>query len=235
MSATVNEVASHTNDAAGMAQLAISDFKTGQTEVLKTQSSINTLASKVADASTVINNLSEDSRQIGSVLEVIQGIAEQTNLLALNAAIEAARAGEQGRGFAVVAEEVRNLAKRTQDSTRQIQLVIEKMQASTNKAVTVMDEGQAQAEVSVEQAQRAGEALNAINASVSRISDMNTQIATAAEEQAVVASEINQNFNQITDSASRAELEASKITNASKQLEKLARVLEKDVSQFKTY
>lgn len=235
MTDTVHDVASHTTDAADMAQLAIAEFKAGQAEVLKTQNSINALAAKVADASVVINNLSEDSRQIGSVLEVIQGIAEQTNLLALNAAIEAARAGEQGRGFAVVADEVRNLARRTQDSTRQIQTVIEKMQTSTNKAVSVMDEGQAQAQVSVEQARCAGESLNAINVSVTRISDMNTQIATAAEEQAVVANEINQNFNQITSSASRAEQEALKITTASKQLESLAKVLEKNVSQFKTF
>ena len=235
MADTVHDVASHTTDAADMAQLAMSEFKAGQAEVLKTQSSINALATKVADASLVINNLSDDSRQIGSVLEVIQGIAEQTNLLALNAAIEAARAGEQGRGFAVVADEVRNLARRTQDSTRQIQTVIEKMQASTSKAVSVMDEGQAQAQVSVEQARCAGESLNAINVSVTRISDMNTQIATAAEEQAVVANEINQNFNQITSSASRAEKEALKITTASKQLESLAKVLEKNVSQFKTF
>ncbi|WP_039928296.1 methyl-accepting chemotaxis protein [Alishewanella jeotgali] len=235
MADTVHDVASHTTDAADMAQLAMSEFKAGQAEVLKTQSSINALATKVADASIVINNLSDDSRQIGSVLEVIQGIAEQTNLLALNAAIEAARAGEQGRGFAVVADEVRNLARRTQDSTRQIQTVIEKMQASTSKAVSVMDEGQAQAQVSVEQARCAGESLNAINVSVTRISDMNTQIATAAEEQAMVANEINQNFNQITSSASRAEQEALKITTASKQLESLAKVLEKNVSQFKTF
>jgi len=235
MADTVHDVASHTTDAADMAQLAMSEFKAGQAEVLKTQNSINALATQVADASLVINNLSDDSRQIGSVLEVIQGIAEQTNLLALNAAIEAARAGEQGRGFAVVADEVRNLARRTQDSTRQIQTVIEKMQASTSKAVSVMDEGQAQAQVSVEQARCAGESLNAINVSVTRISDMNTQIATAAEEQAVVANEINQNFNQITSSASRAEQEALKITSASKQLESLAKVLEKNVSQFKTF
>ncbi|HFG2081211.1 TPA: methyl-accepting chemotaxis protein [Vibrio cholerae] len=235
MSETVHDVASHTTDAADMAQLAIAEFTAGQAEVTKTQSSINALAAKVADASTVINNLSDDSRQIGSVLEVIQGIAEQTNLLALNAAIEAARAGEQGRGFAVVADEVRNLARRTQDSTREIQAVIEKMQNSTSKAVSVMAEGQSQAQISVEQALRAGESLTAINQSVQRISDMNTQIATAAEEQAVVANEINQNFNQITHSASRAEQEALKISSASKQLESLARVLEKNVSQFKTF
>ena len=235
MSETVHDVASHTTDAADMAQMAISEFTAGQAEVTKTQSSINALAAKVADASTVINNLSDDSRQIGSVLEVIQGIAEQTNLLALNAAIEAARAGEQGRGFAVVADEVRNLARRTQDSTREIQAVIEKMQNSTSKAVSVMAEGQSQAQTSVEQARKAGESLTAINQSVQRISDMNTQIATAAEEQAVVANEINQNFNQITSSASRAEQEALKITKASKQLESLAKVLEKNVSQFKTF
>lgn len=233
MSATVNEVASHTSEAAQLAQQAINEFNAGKSEVAKTQSSINSLAGKVAEAGVVINNLSADSRQIGSVLEVIQGIAEQTNLLALNAAIEAARAGEQGRGFAVVADEVRNLAQRTQDSTRQIQAVIEKMQTSTTKAVQVMHEGQAQAQVSVDQAEAAGESLQAINYSVSKISDMNTQIATAAEQQAVVASEINQNFNQITQSATKAEQEAAKITAASNQLDKLARNLEKDVSQFR--
>ncbi|MDR7120167.1 methyl-accepting chemotaxis protein [Rheinheimera soli] len=234
MSSTVAEVANHTSDAAGLAQTAINEFKAGQAEVSKTQSSINALADKVSEASEVINHLSEDSRQIGSVLEVIQGIAEQTNLLALNAAIEAARAGEQGRGFAVVADEVRNLAGRTQQSTRQIQAVIEKMQSSSLKAVAVMNEGKAQAETSVEQAQCAGDSLNAINLSVTKISDMNTQIATAAEEQSVVASEINRNFSQITHSAVLAEEQASKITIASQQLEKLAKTLEQNVKQFKT-
>jgi|FLYM01.1.fsa_nt_gi methyl-accepting chemotaxis protein len=233
MSATVNEVASHTSEAANLAQQAIGQFNAGNSEVVKTQQNITSLATKVAEAAEVINLLSADSRQIGSVLEVIQGIAEQTNLLALNAAIEAARAGEQGRGFAVVADEVRNLAQRTQDSTRQIHAVIEKMQGSTTKAVSVMHEGKAQAELSVEQAHSAGESLQAINASVRLISDMNTQIATAAEQQAVVASEINKNFHQITASASQAEAEAANITAASNQLELLARKLETNVSQFR--
>lgn len=234
MSSTVTEVAHHTSEAAGLAQTAIDEFNAGQREVHKTQSSINALAAKVGEAAEVIDHLSQDSRQIGSVLEVIQGIAEQTNLLALNAAIEAARAGEQGRGFAVVADEVRNLARRTQESTRQIQQVIEKMQNSSVKAVTVMNEGQAQANLSVEQAQCAGDSLNAINISVIKISDMNTQIATAAEEQSVVASEINRNFSQITSSALQAEQEAAKITTASQQLEELARTLEQNVKQFRT-
>lgn len=234
MSSSVSEVARHTGEAANLANVAMGEFTVGRDEVLKTQASINSLAEKVTEASDVINHLSEDSRQIGSVLEVIQGIAEQTNLLALNAAIEAARAGEQGRGFAVVADEVRNLARRTQESTRQIQSVIEKMQSSSTKAVSVMREGKGQAELSVEQAKCAGDSLNAINKSVTKISEMNTQIATAAEEQSTVSSEISRNFSQITSAASQAEQEAVKITQASQQLEILAKTLEQNVRMFKT-
>lgn len=234
MSATVNDVANHTSEAAAIATTAMSEFSAGQNEVRKTQASIKLLADKVSEAAEVINHLSEDGRQIGSVLDVIQGIAEQTNLLALNAAIEAARAGEQGRGFAVVADEVRSLASRTQQSTRQIQAVIEKMQSSSAKAVNVMNEGKTQAELSVDQATAAGDSLNAMNDSVTLISDMNTQIATAAEQQSVVAAEINRNFGQITNAAVQAELEASRITAASQQLEQLAKTLELNVKQFRT-
>ncbi|MGP1831918.1 methyl-accepting chemotaxis protein [Shewanella frigidimarina] len=234
MSSTVSEVASHTSEAALLSQTATNEFNVGQIEVTKTQTDIDALAAKVSEAAQIIDLLSQDSKSIGSVLDVIQGIAEQTNLLALNAAIEAARAGEQGRGFAVVADEVRNLAQRTQESTRQIQAVIESMRASSVKAVTVMNEGQDQANSSVQQAKNAGESLQAINVSVIKISDMNIQIATAAEQQSVVAADINQNFIQITHSALLAQQEAGKITAASYQLEELAKSLELNVKQFKT-
>jgi methyl-accepting chemotaxis protein len=233
MADSVIEVAHHTNQAATLAQTAMKEFIAGQQEVDKTQQTISQLASKVGEAAVVIDNLSEGSREIGSVLEVIQGIAEQTNLLALNAAIEAARAGEQGRGFAVVADEVRSLASRTQQSTRQIQEVIKRMQDGSHKAVEVMKQGQDQASMSVDQAHRAGDALKAINSSVTRINDMNTQIATTAEEQSVVAAEINKNFDRITQSANLAEQEARKITQSSNALDGLATILGAAVKQFK--
>jgi methyl-accepting chemotaxis protein len=233
MANSVIEVAHHTNEAANLAQTAMKEFIAGQQEVDKTQQTISLLAGKVGEAAGVIDHLSEGSREIGSVLEVIQGIAEQTNLLALNAAIEAARAGEQGRGFAVVADEVRGLASRTQQSTRQIQEVIKRMQDGSQKAVEVMKQGQDQASLSVEQAHRAGDALKAINSSVTRINDMNTQIATTAEEQSEVAAEINKNFDRITHSANLAEQEARKITRSSNALDGLASVLGAAVKQFK--
>lgn len=233
MADSVIAVAQHTNEAASLAQTAMMEFIAGQQEVDKTQQTISLLAGKVGEAAVVIDHLSEGSREIGSVLEVIQGIAEQTNLLALNAAIEAARAGEQGRGFAVVADEVRGLASRTQQSTRQIQEVIKRMQDGSQKAVEVMKQGQDQASLSVDQAHRAGDALKAINSSVTRINDMNTQIATTAEEQSAVAAEINKNFDRITHSANLAEQEARKITHSSNSLDGLAQVLGAAVKQFK--
>ncbi|HEY0891489.1 MAG TPA: methyl-accepting chemotaxis protein [Cellvibrio sp.] len=233
MANSVIDVAHHTNQAAILAQTAMKEFTAGQQEVDKTQQTISQLASKVGEAAVVIDNLSEGSREIGSVLDVIQGIAEQTNLLALNAAIEAARAGEQGRGFAVVADEVRSLAGRTQQSTRQIQEVIKRMQDGSQKAVEVMKQGQEQASLSVDQAHRAGDALKAINSSVTRINDMNTQIATTAEEQSMVAADINKNFDRITHSANLAEQEARKITQSSNALDGLATILGAAVKQFK--
>ncbi|WP_442965427.1 methyl-accepting chemotaxis protein, partial [Pseudomonas sp. PI1] len=140
---------------------------------------------------TQVEGLAASSEQIGSVLEVIRAIAEQTNLLALNAAIEAARAGEAGRGFAVVADEVRNLAKRTQDSVEEIRQVIEGLQNGTREVVTAMHSSHQQAQGSVSQVEQAVAALQRIGEAVGVINDMNLQIASAAEEQSAVAEEIN--------------------------------------------
>ncbi len=233
MSATVLEVASNASHAAQAAQDASSQAGEGLGVVDHTISSINNLAGAVEEASGVINQLESDTDNIGVVLEVIRGISEQTNLLALNAAIEAARAGEQGRGFAVVADEVRTLASRTQQSTLEIQAMIESLQTGSTRAVAVMDKGREQAEVSVGHAQKAGESLNGITLAVSSISDMNTQIATAAEEQTAVAEEINQNIVNISQLGENTVSGAQQIHTASEELARLSNDLQVMLGQFK--
>jgi methyl-accepting chemotaxis protein len=198
MSATVQEVANNAARAAQAAHDADAQAHSGTEVVSETIGSINALAAEVQQAAEVIRRLEQDSASIGGVLDVIRGVAEQTNLLALNAAIEAARAGDQGRGFAVVADEVRTLAQRTQGSTRDIQQMIERLQGGAKEAVTVMEQGQARADASVTQAGRAEQALASIAQAVGVISDMNAQIATAAEEQSAVAEDINRNVTQIS-------------------------------------
>ncbi|SFX69423.1 methyl-accepting chemotaxis protein [Marinospirillum alkaliphilum] len=234
MSATVQEVAGHTVEAARLAQTADGEAVSGSEEVKRTLNSINALADEVEAAGQVIDQLSEHSAEIGSVLEVIETIAEQTNLLALNAAIEAARAGEHGRGFAVVADEVRGLASRTQESTRDIQQRIEKMQTSARSAVQAMEKGRSKAVDSVVQARRAGDSLSAINQSVAAINDMNTQIASAAEEQSAVAEEINRNFSSITEASEQAAAGSNQISAASRELARLAGELQASVRKFRT-
>lgn len=233
MAATVQEVASHTVDAANLAQNADQEASIGSKEVDKTIASIDALAHEVEAASRVIHQLSENSGKIGSFIEVIENIAGQTNLLALNAAIEAARAGEHGRGFAVVADEVRALASRTQASTRDIQMLIEKMQVSAIDAVQVMEQGRGKAAESVAQAKRAGESLQKINHSVASINGMNAQIATAAEEQSMVAEEIKRNISSITEASRQAAVGSDQTSSASSELVEMATRLQKNVVQFK--
>jgi methyl-accepting chemotaxis protein len=230
MSATVHEVAQNTTQTAEAAREADKQANSGREVVMDVTRSIDRLATDVGKAVETVQHVAQDSDRIGSVLDVIRGIADQTNLLALNAAIEAARAGEQGRGFAVVADEVRTLAKRTQDSTEEIQEMIESLQSGVNQTVSVMETSQKQAAESVEQAERAHQSLEEITQVIDSISGMSAQIATAAEEQSSVAEDINQNIIEIThiadttSSDSERSYEAS--TNMSNEVDNLSHLLD---------
>jgi len=233
MTATVVEVAKNANDAADAAVETDNQSKEGLNVVTNTVDMIVGLAAEIESAAEVILDLEKDSNQIGSILDVIKGIAEQTNLLALNAAIEAARAGEQGRGFAVVADEVRTLASRTQASTEEIQKMIEKLQGGAKVAVNVMSDSRKYADDSVSNAKSAGEALQMITQSIGKITDMNTQIATAAEEQSAVSEEINANIVNINHAAEEAAQGANATSSESERLAEMAKQLELLVQQFK--
>jgi len=233
MTATVENVAHHAADAARAARETDKEADAGAQVVEQTVNAIETVARDLEAASQVIARLSEDSREIGAVLDVIRGVAEQTNLLALNAAIEAARAGEAGRGFAVVADEVRTLASRTQASTRDIQEKIERVQSGSASAVEAMEQGRARARESVAQARRAGESLLTINGSISTINDMNTQIASAAEQQSAVAEEINRNIHSISQVVEETASGANQIADASGELSRLAAQLQDRLRQFR--
>jgi methyl-accepting chemotaxis protein len=233
MTSTVHEVARNTAAAAEAARNAEEEVSGGRAVVKKTIESIGRLAGEVRKGADVMSRLERDSENIGTVLDVIRGIAEQTNLLALNAAIEAARAGEQGRGFAVVADEVRTLAQRTQESTQEIQEMIEQLQSGAQEAVQVMDQGRTQAEASVDQAGKAGESLETIRNSVMTIHDMSTQIASAAEEQSAVAEEINRNIVSISEVVDQTSDGAAQTATASEELGMLAGSLQAIVSRFK--
>ncbi len=233
MTASVQEVSKSAASAATVAQTTATQSQKGAKVVQDTINGINTLASDVERAADVIHALEKDSESIGSVLDVIQGIAEQTNLLALNAAIEAARAGEQGRGFAVVADEVRSLASRTQESTQEIQSIIEKLQSRSKQAVGVMDDGQKQAQVSVELAQAAGEALSDISSGIGELEHVSTQIAVAAEQQNTVAEEINRNIVNINDISMQNAESADVSTSTSQGLSALANQVGDTMGSFK--
>jgi len=233
MTATVQEVSQSASNAANSAQEAKDRAASGKEVVLQTIEMINTLASDIQQADDVIQQVEGSTESIGVVLQVIRDVAEQTNLLALNAAIEAARAGEAGRGFAVVADEVRNLAQRTEESTRHIEEQVAKLQEHARQAVSVMQKSREQAEQGVQQAAKGGEALDSITQGVESISDMTSQIASAAEEQSAVANEIDHNIIEISHMAEDTATQAQDSVEVAQQLRQIAQDLEQLVNEEK--
>ena len=234
MVATAQNMVDNAEMAASATEQADNEAQAGSKVVTQNIAQINGLADAVERAAEVIHRLEGDSESIGTVLDVIRGIAEQTNLLALNAAIEAARAGEQGRGFAVVADEVRSLASRTQESTQEIQAMIEQLQSGAREAVKAMSDGREQAQASVEQAARAGSSLEAITHAVASIREMNRHISDAARQQGEVADEINRNLSTITQVAEQTSEGTESLGEASSKLAGLSQQLQSLVGHFKT-
>ncbi len=233
MGMTAEEIAGSANNAAQSAQAADETVQQGNDSVVQTIGSVSDMSEQLVSTSTMIAQLAEDARSIDTVVEVIRSVSEQTNLLALNAAIEAARAGEQGRGFAVVADEVRTLASRSHDSTKEIRTIIEKLQAKTEEVVTAISQSTALSTRSQTEAGHSGEHLESISQSISIMNDMNLQIATATGEQSNVVGEINPHVTAVAD-ISRANSDIVQQTSiACSELRNKAIHLNDLVSRFK--
>jgi methyl-accepting chemotaxis protein len=230
----IQEVAENAAQGVHLTNLSNEAAQDGLSVVEQAVSNINLLDTDIDNASDVIQVLAQDTDNIGSVLDVIRGIADQTNLLALNAAIEAARAGEQGRGFAVVADEVRTLAQRTQDSTSEIQSMIEKLQVGAKAAVQVMEQSKNRTVACVSNTREMGGSLEKITESVASINDINTQIAAATEEQNATIDEIKRNvdnINQHVELTMQGSQETAKNSQNTTELSERIKIL---VNQFKT-
>ncbi|MDH5191956.1 MAG: methyl-accepting chemotaxis protein [Gammaproteobacteria bacterium] len=232
MMATVQEIAKSAASAAEAAHEADVEADKGKIVVTEAMGAMSALSDRIDSTSSAVASLAADTDAIGSVLDVIRGIAEQTNLLALNAAIEAARAGEQGRGFAVVADEVRTLASRTQESTQEIQSMIERLQDGASNAVTAMGKGKEQTVKSEELVENAVESLAMIAASVAMINTMNAQIASAAEEQGAVAEDINRNIVNISQVANQASESVHAMSTSSEELGQMSLKLSQLISRY---
>ncbi|WP_409525683.1 methyl-accepting chemotaxis protein [Nitrincola sp. MINF-07-Sa-05] len=233
MASTAESVSRNASEAADGANSADSEGQRARAIVQTAISGIGNLAIEIDQGANVINALEKDVMQISTVLDVIRGIAEQTNLLALNAAIEAARAGEQGRGFAVVADEVRTLASRTQSSTEEIHRMIERLEAGTQQAVSAMQKSCSKGRETVDQANGAEVALDAVAEAVANINRMNMQISTAANEQTIVASDISQRLTRIADISITAEQDTQEVDSLTRGLLERAQQLHGLVSNFR--
>ena len=233
MTSAVEEVARNAVSTSEASKNATSSASDGRDLVQETVSAIERMSGDVQSTATLIGNLADESRDIGKVLDVIRGLADQTNLLALNAAIEAARAGEAGRGFAVVADEVRALAHRTQQSTSEIERMIGSIQGGTEQAVNSMRSSTERAESTLNIAKGAGVALDTINSAVVEINERNLVIASAAEEQAQVAREVDRNLVNIRDLSTQSATGANQTSAASNELSRLAVDLNGMVARFR--
>lgn len=233
MAASVEDIVSRTVAATESTSQAAREAEDSQEIIQRNMDESQLLAQDIHQASDVIARLAEDSRNVDTVLEVIRGIAEQTNLLALNAAIEAARAGEAGRGFAVVADEVRTLSQRTQESTTEIQSIVEKLQAAAEEAVNVMNRGAAKASNASESSASAGKALTSITTEVIAIQDMNQHIAASSEEQHTTVRSINDNVISLRDMASSVAGESNRMADASEQLNQVSATIISTINRFR--
>jgi len=233
MSTSIHEVANNAANAATSAQSAQHSSDKADHKLTQTITDLGQLDNEISGASEVIKTLETDSNEIGSVLEVIRGIADQTNLLALNAAIEAARAGEQGRGFAVVADEVRTLASKTQESTKNIEEMIGRLQSASNDAVKAISTSRSMCENTLSNAQVSAKMIHQVNADIDHISQMAELIATAVEEQSCVSNEIAHNITAINDVAYENSAAATQVSTAGKDISVVASKLNQLTQHFK--
>lgn len=229
----IQEVANNTGNTAQNTREASSITDSGQERIRLAVERVQQLAVRISETANFMLSLEGEAKNVTSVIDVIRGVAEQTNLLALNAAIEAARAGEQGRGFAVVADEVRTLASRTQQSTTDIQGMLNQLQQGVQRAVDAMSASSSMTQEAASSANEAGQSLMGIGSAVKEIADMTIQIATAAEEQSLVTSEIDKNLVQINTLAMDTAMGASKTAEESQRLNELSIQLRQLLAQFK--